>query len=97
MKRRALVTLVVLLIGLGTASSQTNKPSKTDAEIKQEMISASIASYPGTCPCPYSRDRRGRSCGARSAYSRPGGRSPLSYADDVTQKMVDEHRRTTKQ
>ena len=35
--------------------------------------------YVGTCDCPYDLMRNGRSCGGRSAYSRPGGRSPVCY------------------
>ena len=73
-----------------TASAQTE--TKTDAEIKQEIIRESIASYAGSCPCPYSRDRAGNRCGGRSAYSRPGGASPLCYESDVTQEMVDDYR-----
>jgi hypothetical protein len=56
-------------------------------------ISASIAAYKGNCPCPYNVDRRGHRCGARSAYSRPGGAMPLCYERDVTQQMVDDYRR----
>lgn len=35
--------------------------------------------YVGTCDCPYDLMRNGRRCGARSAYSRPGGRNPVCY------------------
>lgn len=35
--------------------------------------------YVGTCDCPYDRMRNGRRCGGNSAYSRPGGRSPICY------------------
>lgn len=35
--------------------------------------------YTGRCDCPYDRMRNGRLCGGRSAYSRPGGRSPVCY------------------
>ena len=31
------------------------------------------------CDCPYDVDRAGRTCGRRSAYSKPGGRSPQCY------------------
>jgi hypothetical protein len=72
-----------------TASRPT---TKSDAQIKQELIRLSIASYSGSCPCPYNTDRAGRSCGARSAYSRPGGSAPLCYDRDVTQRMVEEYR-----
>jgi hypothetical protein len=36
----------------------------------------------GSCDCPYDTDKRGNSCGRRSAYSRPGGRSPICYERD---------------
>lgn len=65
----------------------------SNAEIKKAIIAESIASYPGTCPCPYNADRRGHSCGRRSAYSRPGGYAPLCYDRDVTAAMVAEYRR----
>lgn len=37
------------------------------------------AAYTGRCDCPYDRMRNGRRCGGNSAYSRPGGRSPICY------------------
>ncbi|WP_414624181.1 hypothetical protein [Calothrix sp. CCY 0018] len=37
------------------------------------------AAVSGKCDCPYDTDSRGRSCGKRSAYSRPSGRSPVCY------------------
>src|SRR4026209_1762936 len=66
----ARLLLVSILCGLAAAPAWV----ESDKEIKQQLIRASIASYQGTCPCPYSTDRAGRSCGKRSAYSRPGGR-----------------------
>ncbi|MEP0983158.1 SH3 domain-containing protein [Leptolyngbya sp. AS-A5] len=36
-------------------------------------------SVSGSCECPYDTDKRGRSCGGRSAYSRPGGAAPTCY------------------
>jgi len=59
------IRLAVLALALATAFGQT-KAAKTDAEIKQEIIKQSIASYRGSCPCPYSVDRAGRMCGRRS-------------------------------
>jgi len=47
------------------------------------LMRESLRGYGGSCPCPYNSDRAGRSCGARSAYSRPGGKSPLCYARDI--------------
>jgi hypothetical protein len=66
----------------------------SDAEIRQLMIRESLAAYPGPCPCPYNTMRNGRHCGNFSAYSKPGGRSPLCYAEDVSQKMVDDYRQS---
>jgi hypothetical protein len=38
------------------------------AQIKKEMIQASIDAYAGSCPCPYNTARNGSRCGRRSAY-----------------------------
>jgi hypothetical protein len=70
---------------------------KTDAEIKQLIIKESIAAYKGSCPCPYNTDKAGKSCGARSAYSKPGGASPVCYEKDVTDKMIDDYRKKNRQ
>jgi hypothetical protein len=91
------VRVAVLALVLGLTRAQPKKAAKTDAEIKQAIITESIASYRGSCPCPYNTDKAGRKCGARSAYSRPGGASPICYEKDVTQKMVDDYRKKTGQ
>jgi|SRR5215813_4234323 len=69
--------LILPTLALGFAAAQTTKAAKTNAEIRQEIIKQSIASYKGSCPCPYSVDRAGRMCGRRSAYSKPGRASPI--------------------
>lgn len=76
-------------------SPKAKKPTKkppSDAQIKQLLIDESIAAYSGNCPCPYNTDRRGRSCGRRSAYSREGGEAPLCYPKDVSAEMVKAYR-----
>lgn len=83
--------LAILTLGLAiTAAPALAQP---DAQIRQQIIRESIASYPGACPCPYSTDRAGRRCGARSAYSRPGGYAPLCYPVDVSAEQVRAQRR----
>lgn len=57
--------------------------AETSVAKKRQMIRRSIASYSGSCPCPYSRARNGSSCGKRSAWSKPGGASPLCYLSDI--------------
>ena len=65
----------------------------SDDAVRRLLIEESHAGYPGNCPCPYSRMRNGRPCGEHSAYSKPGGRSPLCYPREVTPGMVDDYRR----
>ena len=67
--------------------------AQSDAQIRQRIVRESIASYSGACPCPYSVMRNGRSCGGRSAYSRPGGEAPRCYPRDVSAAEVARHRR----
>jgi hypothetical protein len=93
---KCMMRIVVVLLAIGIAFGQTKSSKLSDAEIRQVLIKQSIANYSGSCPCPYNVDRADRSCGRRSAYSRPGGASPLCYAEDITQKMVDEYRKSAK-
>lgn len=89
---RAAKAAEIALLGL-LAISHANAARLTDAQVKQAIIQESLASYPGTCPCPYNADRRGHSCGRRSAYSRPGGYSPICYGAQVTKAMIADYRR----
>ena len=91
MFKRILTFAAILAFSLSLMAAQAKK--KTDAEIKQLIIKESIAAYKGSCPCPYNTDKAGKSCGTRSAYSKPGGASPLCYEKDFTQKMVDDYRK----
>jgi hypothetical protein len=83
---------IVGLIGLAVSASPAFA-FQSDAQIKQRIIRQSIAAYPGPCACPYNVMRNGRSCGGRSAYSRPGGYAPLCYPADVSQAEVAAYRR----
>lgn len=83
------ILVKALIIGLALASPFTSF-GLSDAKIKSLLIQQSQAGYSGSCPCPDNVDRGGRRCGKRSAYSKPGGASPLCYASDVTPQMVIE-------
>lgn len=72
-------------------SDKTSEPS--DDEIRNLMIRTSIARYPGPCACPFNRASDGSRCGRRSAYSKPGGYSPLCYGADVSERMIEDYRR----
>ena len=83
--------LFVAAATLGLAFSAAY--AQSEAEVKQRIIRESIAAYPGPCACPYSVMRNGRSCGGRSAYSRPGGHAPICYPSDVTRDQIEAWRR----
>ena len=65
----------------------------SDDQIREMIIQQSVTSYSGRCPCPYNIIRNGRRCGGRSAYSRPGGKSPICYKRDISDAMVEEYRK----
>lgn len=92
MKRYACILLAGLMSCSLYVAAQEQK-TETDQQIRLKLIRASIAGYSGSCTCPYNSDRAGRSCGARSAYSRKGGYAPLCYERDVTTRMIDEYRK----
>lgn len=69
------------------------EPKVPDSVIVQRIIAESLASYPSSCACPYNTDRGGRRCGKRSAYSKPGGYSPICFPQDVTSAMIDAFRK----
>lgn len=87
------VASLALLCAFSVSAKDTKIP---DAAIVQLLIEDSIASYSGNCPCPYNAMRNGRSCGNRSAYSKPGGASPLCFKEDVTKAMVQQYRQRMK-
>jgi len=85
---------LAILVALAMASASSGGQSMSDAQIKQAIIRQSIASYSGSCPCPYSTARNGSRCGGRSAYSRPGGEAPICYASDISAAQVAAYRRS---
>ncbi len=89
MRPLGLVTLAIWILLLPYPAAA----DLSDADVRRLLIQRSIASYPGNCPCPYNVDRTERSCGRRSAYSKPGGRAPLCFESDVTDEMVERYRR----
>lgn len=90
-----LARLAVLSIGLlGLWSpSVLARLNLSDDQVRERMIQESLGAYSGPCPCPYNTMRNGASCGKRSAYSKPGGASPLCYKTDVSDEMVRNWRR----
>ena len=77
-------------------ASAGRSAGRTNDEIRRILVNQSVARYSGSCPCPYNTDRGGRRCGRRSAYSRPGGASPLCYPSDVSDSAVEAYRARTR-
>jgi hypothetical protein len=65
----------------------------TDQQVRERIVSESVASYSGHCACPDDTDSAGRRCGARSAYSKPGGARPICYTREVPDQQVREFRK----
>lgn len=76
--------------------SEIHRLDMGTVEIAQVLMRESLVGYRGSCPCPYNSDKAGRSCGSRSAYSRPGGKSPLCFASDITPQMIERFRTSRK-
>ena len=94
MKPHSLIILSLLLIQISLPTL-----ALSDSEIKERIIKESIANYKrnvGNCPCDYSLNIKKHKCGKTSAWSKPGGESPICYPNDVTKKMIKEYRQSNK-
>jgi hypothetical protein len=90
---RWIVTAAMLAVAAGMqVSGAASALWNTDGAVRWRVISDSLRDYHGPCPCPYSPLRRWHVCGEDSAYSKPGGSSPLCYPSDVTDAMLREFR-----
>ena len=67
----------------GTDSSGGHYNRSTGSYHYHNSGYSSSSSYSGNCPCPYSTAADGSRCGARSAWSRSGGHSPVCYKSDT--------------
>ena len=64
-------------------------------QIIERLIQESREAYYSTghpCACPYDHARDRSACGARSAYSRPGGAEPKCYPKDITNADIEAYR-----
>jgi hypothetical protein len=87
-----ILALLAIFAGHGAFAG----PASDDTQIRRQIIQHNVDAYLATghpCACPYNLVRNGSSCGARSAYSRPSGASPLCYPSDVSDRMVSDWKR----
>jgi hypothetical protein len=98
MRLPALVVQTCAAIAIATvAFAQPAARQPTDTQIAEIIVRESREAYYATghpCACPEDRARNGSRCGARSAYSRPGGASPKCYVSDVSKAEVEAYRTT---
>ncbi|HBM2978861.1 hypothetical protein FMJ32_13070 [Klebsiella michiganensis] len=92
--KRPVTAVLVLLCTFIVGAAAAKTPQLTDDQVKQQIIEASIASYPGVCACPFNRARNGSACGRRSAWSKAGGYAPVCYKTEVTQEMIKRWRQS---
>ena len=65
------------------SESPTTSEPPTTSESPTPSIGSPIRNpVSGSCQCPYDTDKRGRQCGGKSAYSRPGGARPACYVGE---------------
>lgn len=89
---RFTLAVALVFVIIPSTFAQTPSAQMSDEEVRAQIVQESRANYSGSCPCPYNRDRAGRWCGGRSAYSRPGGASPMCYPSDVSDTQVQRWR-----
>jgi hypothetical protein len=85
MRRRLITIFLVFIASLPTLTLAQEKLS--DQQVAEIIVRESRQAYYRTgrpCACPEDLARNGSRCGGRSAYSRPGGATPLCYLSDVT-------------
>jgi hypothetical protein len=87
----ALVVLAIL--SAVRRSPASHHPTPRSAKTSSRKASRVISRRGTLAPAPYNHARNGSSCGARSAYSRPGGAEPLCYPKDVSDGMVETWKR----
>lgn len=93
--KKILFLLAATLIFTSSEIPAKKTHTVSDDAIKEKIIQESLQWYydhKGPCACPYDTTRNGRSCGRRSAYTRPGGESPICYKEDVTKQMIQNYK-----
>lgn len=91
MNIKSVTTVVLAAVFVFVSEMAIAKSNQlSDDQVKHRIIDDSIASYPGTCACPFNTARNGSSCGRRSAWSKAGGASPICYKKEISKAMIKE-------
>jgi hypothetical protein len=104
-----LISFCLALVFAGSATAQQDQQdaarravqvtAPTEIQIWKAIIADSIASYPQLCPCPYSRNRAGRTCGERSAYTRVASATGrlMCFPQDIPEQEIARYRERLQQ
>jgi len=97
------ISIIALGLLFYHPSGFSSPPVLSDEQVRHLLITESIATFPGACPCPYSielkksssfcgKKCKTRPCGGKSAWSwtPPGFVGPLCYGTDVSDEMVQQ-------
>jgi hypothetical protein len=90
------LALFITMFAAPGAAQDQQSDALSDVDVWRMIIRESIASYPHLCPCPYSPNRAGRSCGTRSAYSRVDG-TVMCYVTDISDAEIARFRQRLNQ
>ena len=96
LKRLKFIQLLILstaILGL-SITFFIFRDAETD-KIKEHILNVSVASYSGTCVCPFNKTARNEDCNTRSQYDqagRTGTTRPICYKADITEEMVQSYK-----
>lgn len=78
---------------IGGAVGQSTEQGSSSSQSGNQAQSKSYTEYPGTCtcPCPYSKDLKGKECGTESMYFRYPDQFPC-YPTDIKDWQITEYR-----
>lgn len=79
--------LIILSGCIANAFAYRGLKPMSDAEIRSNILDGSLKSFEGSCPCPFSKDDKGKLCGDDSAYFRSPGKV-LCYERDISDSEV---------
>ena len=102
--KRLLISLIISIICIGIASAHSGRTDSNgghknnsngtyhyhNSGSSSSGSSSSSSSYSGNCACPYDTASDGSNCGARSAWSKSGGASPVCYTTENVTQSFDE-------
>lgn len=84
---------VLILALLPALAHATGTKPMSDAEVAKLMVNGTLSQFKtGECPCPYSLNTQGETCGSNSLYISNRGRGLKCYLQDVHDFEIKQYR-----